>query len=65
LQSEQALREIERAKHEVRDRIWALLEREGAAVPPGIVVGKIPTSSGLKPPPSSPQRCRCGRPPKW
>ncbi|HEV8163585.1 MAG TPA: hypothetical protein VGR74_03905 [Actinomycetota bacterium] len=33
---------IERAKQQVCDRIWALLEREGAAKPPGRVVGKIP-----------------------
>jgi 5-formyltetrahydrofolate cyclo-ligase len=39
---------IERAKHEVRHHIWALLEREGAAVPPGTVVGKIPNFLGAE-----------------
>jgi 5-formyltetrahydrofolate cyclo-ligase len=39
---------IERAKQEVRNRIWALLEREAAAVPPGIVVGKIPNFLGAE-----------------
>jgi hypothetical protein len=33
-QPEQDPRTIERAKQQVRDRIWALLEREGAAKPP-------------------------------
>jgi 5-formyltetrahydrofolate cyclo-ligase len=41
-------RAIERAKQEVRDRIWALLEREGAAKPPGRVVGKIPNFLGAE-----------------
>jgi 5-formyltetrahydrofolate cyclo-ligase len=40
--------EIERAKQEVRARIWALLEREGAAKPPGTVVGKIPNFLGTE-----------------
>ena len=48
VQSEQALREIERAKQEVRNRIWALLERDGAAKPPGTVVGKIPNFLGAE-----------------
>jgi 5-formyltetrahydrofolate cyclo-ligase len=47
-QPEQALAEIERAKQEVRDRIWALLDREGAAKPPGTVVGKIPNFLGAE-----------------
>jgi hypothetical protein len=34
-QPEQDPRTIERAKQQVRDRIWALLEREAAAKPPG------------------------------
>src|SRR5919198_119490 len=40
--------ESDRAKQEVRHRIWALLEREGAAVPPGTVVGKIPNFFGAE-----------------
>jgi 5-formyltetrahydrofolate cyclo-ligase len=40
--------ESERAKEEVRNRIWALLEREGAAMPPGTVVGKIPNFFGAE-----------------
>ncbi len=40
--------EIERAKQEVRNRIWALLERENAAKPPGTVVGKIPNFLGAE-----------------
>jgi 5-formyltetrahydrofolate cyclo-ligase len=48
VQSEQAFGEIERAKQEVRNRIWALLEREGAAKPPGTVVGKIPNFLGAE-----------------
>ncbi len=40
--------DIERAKQEVRNRIWALLEREGAAKPPGTVVGKIPNFLGAE-----------------
>jgi 5-formyltetrahydrofolate cyclo-ligase len=32
----------------VRDRIWALLEREGAARPPGRVAGKIPNFHGAE-----------------
>jgi 5-formyltetrahydrofolate cyclo-ligase len=47
-QPEQAPRAIERAKQEVRGRIWALLEREGAAKPPGRVVGKIPNFLGAE-----------------
>jgi 5-formyltetrahydrofolate cyclo-ligase len=39
---------IEGAKQQVRDRIWALLEREGAAKPPGRVVGKIPNFLGTE-----------------
>jgi 5-formyltetrahydrofolate cyclo-ligase len=45
-QPEQDPRTIERTKQKVRDRIWALLEREGAAKPPGRVVGKIPNFLG-------------------
>jgi 5-formyltetrahydrofolate cyclo-ligase len=41
-------RAIERTKHKVRDRIWALLEREGAARPPGRVVGRIPNFLGAE-----------------
>src|SRR6266496_51165 len=48
VQSEQPLMDIERAKQEVRNRIWALLEREGAAKPPGTVVGKIPNFLGAE-----------------
>ena len=32
----------------MRDRIWALLEREGAAKAPGRVVGKIPNFLGAE-----------------
>jgi 5-formyltetrahydrofolate cyclo-ligase len=39
---------IERAKQQVRDRIWALLEREGAAKSPGRLAGKIPNSLGTE-----------------
>ena len=39
---------IERSKQRIRDRIWALLEREGAAKPPGRVVGKIPNFVGAE-----------------
>jgi 5-formyltetrahydrofolate cyclo-ligase len=39
---------IERAKQQVRDRIWALLEHEGATKPPGRVVGKIPNFLGAE-----------------
>jgi 5-formyltetrahydrofolate cyclo-ligase len=48
VQSEQALMDIERAKQEARNRIWTLLEREGAAKPPGTVVGKIPNFLGAE-----------------
>jgi tetratricopeptide (TPR) repeat protein len=41
-QPEQDPRAIERTKQQVRDRIWALLEHERAAKPPGRVIGKIP-----------------------
>jgi 5-formyltetrahydrofolate cyclo-ligase len=47
-QPEQDPRAIEHAKQQVRDRIWALLEREGAAKPPGRVVGKIPNFVGAE-----------------
>jgi 5-formyltetrahydrofolate cyclo-ligase len=47
-QREQDPRRIEHAKQKVRDRIWALLEREGAAKPPGRVVGKIPNFLGAE-----------------
>lgn len=40
--------EIERAKQQVRARIWALLEREGAVKPPGTAVGKIPNFVGAE-----------------
>jgi 5-formyltetrahydrofolate cyclo-ligase len=40
--------EIERAKQEVRHRIWALLEQEGAIKPPGTAVGKIPNFLGAE-----------------
>jgi 5-formyltetrahydrofolate cyclo-ligase len=42
------LAEIERAKQEVRGRVWALLEREGAVKPPGTAVGKIPNFVGAE-----------------
>jgi 5-formyltetrahydrofolate cyclo-ligase len=47
-QPAQDSRAIERAKQQVRDRIWALLERERAAKPPGRVVGKIPNFLGAE-----------------
>jgi 5-formyltetrahydrofolate cyclo-ligase len=47
-QPEQDPRAIERAKQQIRERIWALLEREGAAKPPGRVVGKIPNFLGAE-----------------
>jgi 5-formyltetrahydrofolate cyclo-ligase len=47
-QPEQDPRAIEQAKQKVRDQIWALLEREGAAKPPGRVVGKIPNFLGAE-----------------
>ena len=47
-QPEQDLRAIEQAKQHVRDRMWALLEHEGAAKPPGRVVGKIPNFLGAE-----------------
>jgi 5-formyltetrahydrofolate cyclo-ligase len=47
-QPEQDPRAIERAKEQVRDRIWALLEHERAAKPPGGVVGKIPNFHGAE-----------------
>jgi 5-formyltetrahydrofolate cyclo-ligase len=45
---EQDPRAIEQAKQHVRDRIWALLEREEAAKPPGRVIGKIPNFLGAE-----------------
>ncbi len=39
------LSEIERAKQEVRERVWALLERENAVQPPG-AHGRIPNFVG-------------------
>jgi hypothetical protein len=45
---EQDPRTIERAKQNIRDRTWALLEREGVAKPPGQVVGKIPNFLGAE-----------------
>jgi len=42
-----ALAETERAKQEVRERIWALLDREGAARPPG-AQGRIPNFVGAE-----------------
>jgi 5-formyltetrahydrofolate cyclo-ligase len=47
-QPEQDQEAIERAKQNMRDRIWALLEREGAAKAPGRVVGKIPNFLGAE-----------------
>jgi 5-formyltetrahydrofolate cyclo-ligase len=47
-QPQQAPRTIERAKQQVRDRIWALLEHERAAKPPGRVIGKIPNFLGAE-----------------
>jgi 5-formyltetrahydrofolate cyclo-ligase len=47
-QPEQDSTAIERAKQNVRVHIWALLEREGAAKPPGRVVGKIPNFLGVE-----------------
>jgi 5-formyltetrahydrofolate cyclo-ligase len=47
-QPEQDPRAMDRAKHQVRDRIWALLELERAAKPPGRVVGKIPNFLGAE-----------------
>jgi 5-formyltetrahydrofolate cyclo-ligase len=40
--------ETERAKQEVRQRIWALLEQHGALKPPGTAVGKIPNFLGAE-----------------
>jgi hypothetical protein len=45
---EQDPRAIQRAKQKIRGRIWALLEREAAAKPPGRVVGKIPNFLGAE-----------------
>jgi hypothetical protein len=45
-QPEQDPRTIERDKQQIRDRIWALLEREAPAKPPGRAVGKIPNFLG-------------------
>jgi 5-formyltetrahydrofolate cyclo-ligase len=39
---------IERAKQQLRERIWALLETEASAKPPGQVVGKIPNFVGAE-----------------
>ena len=47
-QPEQNPTAVEQAKQQVRDRMWALLEREGAAKPPGRVVGKIPNFLGAE-----------------
>jgi 5-formyltetrahydrofolate cyclo-ligase len=47
-QPEQDQEAIERAKQQIRDRTWALLEREAAAKPPGQVVGKIPNFLGAE-----------------
>jgi 5-formyltetrahydrofolate cyclo-ligase len=47
-QPEQDPTAVEHAKQQVRDRMWALLEREGAAKPPGRVVGKIPNFLGAE-----------------
>jgi 5-formyltetrahydrofolate cyclo-ligase len=48
VQRAQDPRGIQFAKQNVRDRIWALLEREGAVKPPGRVVGKIPNFLGAE-----------------
>ena len=48
VQPKQDPRTIERAKQQMRDRIWALLERENAAKSPGRVVGKIPSFLGAE-----------------
>jgi 5-formyltetrahydrofolate cyclo-ligase len=48
VQPGQSIAEIERAKQEVRARIWALLEQEGAVKPPGAAVGKIPSFVGAE-----------------
>jgi 5-formyltetrahydrofolate cyclo-ligase len=48
MQPGHARAEIERAKQELRARIWALLEREGAVKPPGTAVGKIPNFLGAE-----------------
>jgi 5-formyltetrahydrofolate cyclo-ligase len=40
--------EIDRAKQELRHRIWALLEQEGAVKRPGTTVGKIPNFLGAE-----------------
>jgi hypothetical protein len=62
-QPEHDPRAIERAKQQVRDRIWALLERERAAKAPGRVVGKIPNSPAPRPPPINSRPYQRGRPP--
>ncbi len=48
VQAGQTLAGTERAKQEVRNRTWAVLEREAAAKPPGTVVGKIPNFLGAE-----------------
>jgi hypothetical protein len=47
-QPEQDPSAIDRAKQHMRDRIRALLEHEGAAKPPGRVVGRIPNFLGAE-----------------
>jgi 5-formyltetrahydrofolate cyclo-ligase len=47
-QPEHEPRALKHAKQQTRDRIWALLEREGAAKPPGRAVGKIPNFLGAE-----------------
>jgi 5-formyltetrahydrofolate cyclo-ligase len=47
VRSKRALADTERAKQEVRERIWALLDREEAARPPG-AQGRIPNFAGAE-----------------
>jgi 5-formyltetrahydrofolate cyclo-ligase len=45
MHSSRDLADAEQAKHKVREQVWALLEREGAALPPG-AHGRIPNFVG-------------------
>jgi 5-formyltetrahydrofolate cyclo-ligase len=46
-QARQALAHRERVKREIRERVWALLDREGAVRPPG-AQGRIPNFAGAE-----------------
>jgi 5-formyltetrahydrofolate cyclo-ligase len=47
VQSRRVVADAERAKQEIRERIWRLLEREGAVLPPG-AEGRIPNFVGAE-----------------